>query len=287
MNRIKEILGKNAATFTTSVVQLVASNKQLADCEPNSVLGSAMTAATLNLPINQNLGYAYVVPYNEKQEDGSYVKKAQFQIGYKGFIQLAQRSGMYTIINPTDVREGEIKHYDRLSGRMEFEWIQDEKERNEKKVIGYVSYFELVNGFQSTFYMTIEDINNHAKRFSKTYSHTKGLWKTDLPGMSKKTVIKLNLSKYGPLSIEMQKAILTDQATINDLYGHDLNYIDATPEAPLDPDKVSERKERERIVNHIESSTTIDVLEQVEDFAVAPELKELYNKKKNELSTKK
>lgn len=219
--RVQEILGKNAATFTTSVIQLVNQSKELAECDPVTVVNAAMVAATLELPLNQNLGFAYVIAYNVKEGDG-WVKKAQFQLGYKGFKQLALRTGQFKNINQTDVRLGEIKYRDRLTGVIEFEWIESEEQRLKTPIIGYVSFFQLSNGFNSTFYMSVEEIEAHAIKYSKSYAKSKtGLWKDDKKGMSEKTVTKLNLSKNAPLSVEdkanqnLVNALRADQAVIN------------------------------------------------------------------------
>lgn len=221
--RVQEILGKNAATFTTSVIQLVNQSKDLAECDPVSVVNAAMVAGTLGLPLNSNLGFAYVIAYNQKTASGGWVKVAQFQLGYKGFKQLAMRTGQFLNINQTDVRLGEIKKRDRLTGVIEFDWIEDEAKRLEAPVIGYVSFFQLLNGFNSTHYMSVEELEAHALKYSKVYAKSKsGLWKDDKKGMSEKTVTKLNLSKNAPLSVEdkatqnLVNAIRADQAVIND-----------------------------------------------------------------------
>ena len=214
--RLNEILGKRASTFATSVIQIVKSNKLLANAEPSSIVGAAMTAATLDLPLNNSLGYAYIIPFGERQPDGSYIQKAQFQIGYLGFRQLALRSGQFKTIHTTDVKDGEVVSRDRLSGDMEFKWIDDDKERAKKNTIGYVAYFKLLNGFEATLYMSFDELNAHGKKFSQTFKKGFGLWKDDFDSMAKKTVLKLLLSKQAPLSIDMQTAVQTDQASFND-----------------------------------------------------------------------
>ncbi len=239
--KFQEMLGKKAQGFITSVLQIVASNKLLADADPMSVYNSAAVAATLDLPLNNNLGFAYIIPFNQSyQEDGVWKKKqvAQFQIGYKGFKQLALRSGQFLTIHATDVREGEIKKHDRLTGEIEFNWIENQDEREKKVIVGYVSFFRLLNGFSQTFYMTIKDLKNHGLKYSQTFKNDKGLWKDDFNSMCLKTVTKLNLSKNAPLSIEMQKAVITDQAVINNAETEDITYVDN--EAPI-VDKEAER----------------------------------------------
>ena len=206
--KFTDIMGQKANGFIASLLSTVNNNKLLQSADQNSIYTAALMAASLDLPINPNLGLAYIVPYGGK---------AQFQLGYRGFKQLAQRTGQFLAINDTDVREGEIIKHDRLSGSIEFNWNQNAKDRLSKKVIGYVSYFKLLNGFESTFYMTSEELEAHAKKYSQTYKkYGTGLWKDEFEGMARKTVTKLNLSKNAPLSIELQRATLADQAVIKE-----------------------------------------------------------------------
>lgn len=219
--KFKDLLGKKAPGFITSIVQAVSNNDLLKKASLESIYGAATAAAVLDLPVNNNLGLAYIVPYKNE---------AQFQIGYKGIRQLALRTGEFVAMNDSDVREGEIKSRNRLTGAIEFEWIQDETERLSKKVIGYVSYFRLVNGFENTHYMTVEELEAHAKQYSQTYKRGYGLWKDDFDKMARKTVVKLNLQKNAPLSIEteLSKALVYDQAKVNDAETLDVEYVDNT-----------------------------------------------------------
>lgn len=258
-NRLKEILGKNAATFATSVVQITQSNAMLANAEPQSIVGAAMTAATLNLPLNNSLGYAYIIPFKEKQKNGSYLTKAQFQIGYKGFIQLAMRSGQFKRLHATDVKEGEILTRDRLTGEMEFSWIDDDKKRNALKTVGYVAYFNLVNGFEATLFMSMAELESHGKKFSQTYKKNFGLWQTDFDSMAQKTVLKLLISKKAPLSIDLQTAVTKDQAAFNDIDDtEDISYVD-NEEEEIDPDL----KRQKELVENIESLEDLEFCEGV------------------------
>jgi recombination protein RecT len=237
--KFQELLGKRSASFITSVLQIVASNKYLQKADPNSVYHSAAVAATLDLPLNNALGFACIVPYNESYKDaeGKWQKRqvAQFQIMYKGFKQLALRSGQFIAMNVSEVRQGEIKEQDRLKGHIEFQWEKDEDKRNELPIIGYVSYFELLNGFSKTLYMTVKQLRDHAQKYSQTYQQNKGKWVDDFDSMCRKTVIKLNLSKDAPLSIEMQKAIIADQGVIVDSETLDVNYADNDPDQLGEP----------------------------------------------------
>jgi len=245
-NRLADILGKRSSVFATSVIQIAQSNNKLSVAEPSSIVGAAMTAATLDLPLNNNIGFAYIVPYDVKQSDGSKKTMAQFQIGWKGFVQLALRTGQFSRINTTDVREGEIAFMDRLSGDIDFQWEADTDKRLKLPIIGYVAYFRLVNGFEASFYMTKAEVTAHAKKYSQSFRAGFGNWKDDFESMALKTVLKLLLSKKAPLSIEMTRAIETDQATFNDVdETHDIDYID-NETVTVDP-------ELERIREYIEN----------------------------------
>ena len=206
--RFYDMLGKRSTSFIVSVIDVVSNSPQLSKAERNSILLASANAATLDLPVNPNLGFAYIVPYYDGKLK---IYKAQFQMGYKGFIQLAQRSGQFTFINATKVVEGEIKEINRLTGEMTFEWEQDQDERNKKKVVGFLGYFKLVNGFEKYLYMTINELKAHGLKYSQTFKKGYGQWEDNFEAMAVKTVLKLLLSKYAPLSPEMQRAVLTDQ----------------------------------------------------------------------------
>ncbi len=219
--KFQEILGKKSAGFITSVLAIISQSEMLKDSDPNSVYLAAMTAATLDLPINQNLGFAYILPY--KGKDGT---KAQFQIWYKGLIQLAQRSGQFKTISACPVHEWQILEENPLTW-----FIFDFKNKKSDKVIGYASYFSLINGFEKTMYMTVEELQKHWSKFSQSFKKWYWLWKDDFDSMAIKTVLKLLLSKFAPLSIEMQKAVVADQAIIEDENLDIVDYIDNDQEA--------------------------------------------------------
>lgn len=212
--KFDEVLGQNASGFISSVVSVVSQNNQLLNATHESIYGAALVAASLQLPIIPSLGLAYIVPYNQKV-NGQYMQVAQFQISYKGLHQLALRSGKYETIHTTDVRQGELINIDRMTGEMEFQWVQDNTERNKLPIIGYISYFKLISGFKSTFYMTLEEIQGHALKYSKSYAKYKtGLWKDEFETMAMKTVSKLHLNRKGILSIEMERAIKFDGSEV-------------------------------------------------------------------------
>jgi len=220
--RFAEILGKNANAFMSSIISATKANPSLADCEPESIISSAVISATLNLPIQSNLGFAHIVPYNSKDQNGNSFKQAQFQMGYKGFVQLALRTAQYKNINASEVYDGELVKHDRITGEVEL----DTTKKRTNKIIGYVAYFKLLNGFEKMLYMTKEQIENHGNKYSKSYSSKYGRWQQDFDSMALKTVIKLLLSKYGILSVEMQTAITVDQAIIKNADTMEIEYVD-------------------------------------------------------------
>lgn len=226
-NKFNEMLGKKAAGFMSSIIAVTNNNKYLAKANPATVIGAAAQAAMLDLPINQSLGFAYIVPYGNE---------AQFQLGYKGYIQLAQRSGQYVDIGAKTVYEGELEYENRLLDKFKF------GERTGDKVIGYIAYFRLVNGFEKMLFMTLDEMQAHAKKYSKNYKGGTDKWGlTDFNTMAEKTVLKRLLSKYGPLSIEsiqMSQALANDGGVVkmNEDGDFDVNFdgetIDAEYEEP-------------------------------------------------------
>lgn len=233
--QFKNALGKNSSTFVASVIDLYNGDTNLQQCEAKAVVMEALKAAVLHLPINKALGYAFIIPFNNNKkvkwvdEQGNQrerwekVMTPTFQIGYKGLIQLAMRTGQYRTLNADVVYEGELRKVNKLTGELAFDG-----ERKSDKVVGYFCYFELLNGFSKTLYMTVEQMATHAKRFSKglgkdttvdslvalagmpvSDSNAVG-WLGNFHGMAIKTVIRNLLSKYGYLSIEMQNAIEND-----------------------------------------------------------------------------
>lgn len=234
--KFKELLAERSTQFITTVLQIVNSNAMLANADPMSIYNAAATAAVLDLPINPNLGFAYIIPFNERQKDGTSVTKAQFQIGYKGFIQLAQRSGRFKAISASPIYEGQIVENNPLTG---FKF--DFGKRTSDKVIGYAAYFALLNGYEHTLYMSVEDLTAHGRKFSQTFKKGYGLWADSFDSMAQKTVIKLLLSKYAPLSIEMEKAVIADQSIVKNHETMDVTYIDNTIQEPTQEEKEQER----------------------------------------------
>jgi len=214
-NLIKNTLGdkKLAQNFVADISTLVGNNPKLQQCEIGSVVSGGLTAYALHLPMNPSLGYCYLVPYKNR---------AQLQIGWKGLVQLAIRTEKYKGIGTNPVRESEYLGVDKRTREPLIEFKSD-IDLNEK-IVGYMAYFDMTNGFSKTWFMTTEEIKAHARRYSKTYNSNSGVWHDDFSGMAQKTVLKQLLSKYGLLSAEMQKAIQYDQAVIKE--NGEAEYID-------------------------------------------------------------
>lgn len=219
-----EVLKDKVQGFTASVLSLVNNDSYLAKSEPMSIITGAMTAATLDLPLDKNLGYAYLLPFKSNG-----VQKAQFILGYKGYIQLAQRSGQYKAFNVTPVYEGELISWNRLTEEIEF----DPTKKTSDLVIGYCGYFELLNGFKKTTYWTKEEVEAHRIKHNKLRDKKalNGVWLSDYDSMACKTVLKNLLSKWGILSIEMQTAVLRDEREMSiDEETHDIKIAEPVEE---------------------------------------------------------
>ena len=218
---LTNVLGEKKQTFVSNMVALVSSNKALSECDPSTIMFSCLKATALSLPLDPSLGLAWVLPYKDNKNNTTV---ATFQLGAKAYIQLALRTAQYRKINVRDVREGEIVGEDFVSGEMQFKKL--EKDRSNAPIIGYVAMFELINGFSKQLYMSVEELDAHAKRFSQTYRKGYGLWsdKEMRPAMMEKTILKRLLSKYGVLSVEMEQAIKSDSAVLGE--NDAVRYID-------------------------------------------------------------
>ena len=216
--RFEEVLGKGAASFIASLFTIWTEDKKLQECDVTSILSAAKQAAIMNLPILKQLGYAYVIPYKDWRS-GKTV--ATFQLGYKGLLQLAMRSGVFKNLNAVEIYEGELRSRNRITGEIELE----ETAGTTGAVVGYAAYMELTNGFKKMYYMTRSEVEAHAQKYSQSYVYDlknnkkTSVWSTNFDAMAKKTVMKLLLSKYAPTSIEMQgkdlvSAMQADQAAI-------------------------------------------------------------------------
>jgi recombination protein RecT len=203
--QFQSVLKENAGAFVASIIDLYNTDRTLQMCDPKNVVMEALKAASLKLPINKQLGFAWIVPYRDGKT-GQYIPT--FQLGYKGYIQLCMRTGAYRYINADVVYEGELVKHDKLTGEIE---IDPEKRTGDKKV-GYFAFIETLNGFRKTLYMTVEEVTKHAQQYSKSYSSKNSVWATDFDAMALKTCLRLLLSKYGIMSVEMQRAYVVDSA---------------------------------------------------------------------------
>lgn len=204
----ENVLQKNAEGFISGVIDLYASDTYLQKCDPAKVAMEALKAATLKLPINKQLGFAYVVPY--QKGGGEFIP--QFQIGYKGYIQLAMRTGAYRFINADLVYDGELQNSDKLTGQIDLSGTQ-----KSDIVIGYFAYLETLNGFSKTIYMKVDEVTEWAKRYSKSFKAANSAWASNFDEMALKTCLRRLISKWGIMSVEMISAFeAEDMAEIAD-----------------------------------------------------------------------
>lgn len=225
--KVNEMIGgKDGQSFITSIISAVSTNPNLAKCEHSTILSAAMQGASLKLSPSNQLGHYYLVPYDDNK---NHRVVAQFQMGYKGYIQLAMRSGQYRDLDVMDIREGEYKGKDKYTGKPVIEFIEDDDAREELPIVGYFAYFELLNGFRKSLYWSKAKMEKHAMQYSKGYASDvkKGnqytFWSKDFDGMAYKTMLRQLLSKWAVMSIEMQTAMASDMAVIND---NSYEYVD-------------------------------------------------------------
>ena len=226
-NQINNVVGgKNGTRFISSVVSAVNANPALQDCSNQSILSGALLGESLNLSPSPQLGQYYLVPFNDKNKG----KVAQFQLGYKGYIQLAIRSGQYKKLNVLAIKEGELIRFDPLNEEIEVKLIEDEEAREQAATIGYYAMFEYTNGFKKAIYWSKKKMENHALKYSKGYQAKKGytFWEKDFDGMAYKTMLRQLISKWGIMSIDLQSAIDADMAVINE--DGTKNYVDNEPD---------------------------------------------------------
>lgn len=252
--KFTDILHEKSDSFMGSLMTLVGGDNYLSQAEPMTIIASALKAATMDLPIDKNLGYAYVVPFNryeKKGKDWITHNEAQFILGYKGYIQLAQRSGQYKALNALAIYEGQLIDWNPLTEEFTFDY----KGKVSDEVIGYVGFFELLNGFKKTVYWTKQEIESHRIKNSKNKDKEKlsGAWVDNYDSMAIKTVLRNLLSKWGLLSVEMQTAITSDEKVFR--VDEDSDLIEETDLSDMEP-LPQERKEAERV----EDTGNIDTL---------------------------
>lgn len=273
--RLLERLSENEMRrFAAELMDVYKSNPLLQKCSASSVTSAGLIANTIGLSPNSNLGLAYLIPYwNGK----SNCYRCQFQIGCKGLIRLALASDAYSRVNVSDVKEGELVSRDRLTGEFDFDWEMDEIAREKLKTIGYVAFFRLNNGFEKMLYMTNEQLYAHAKKFSKSFSGEhpeRSLWHTDFESMAKKTVLKLLLSKFGPISPKLSMAIRDDQKVDGKYVDNPSNdHEGADFQAKRSEMKNNLEREEGRKTDHIEEAEIITDESQISE----EELESIFN----------
>ena len=238
--RINEVVGsENGQRLITAIVSATTANKQLQECNHQSILSAALVGESLKLSPSPQLGQYYMVPFKNTRTHST---DAQFQLGYKGYIQLALRSGQYKKLNVMAIKEGELINFNPLDEEIDVDLIQDEQERENAPTIGYYAMFEYLNGFKKAMYWSREKMESHALKYSKGYQAKKGytFWEKDFDGMAYKTMLRQLISKWGIMSIELQTALDSDMAVINqdgtkNYVENDENYIDV--ERPIKSNK--------------------------------------------------
>lgn len=255
---LASVLGEKKQAFVNNMTALVSNDKALQSCDPMSLMFAALKVTSLDLPLDNNLGFAHVIPYKNSKENKT---EAQVQLGYKGIAQLAIRSGQFEIINVTDVREGELKGRNRMTGELEFDWIVDDAARLKAKVIGYVGYFKLLSGYSKTTYWSIAELEQHGVKYSQSFKRGYGVWKDNFDAMAKKTVLKLMLNKGdAPMSVEMQQAIKYDQSVILDENGSHRYVDNQKPSAEDRLDAIAAKEQEIEDVQEVVDVETGEVL---------------------------
>lgn len=218
-NKINSVIGgKDGQRFISAIVSATTNNPTLQECSNGSILSAALLGESLKLSPSPQLGQYYLVPFNDKSKG----KVAQFQLGYKGYIQLAIRSGQYKKLNVMAIKEGELVRFDPLNEEIEVNLIEDEEVRENAPTIGYYAFFEYTNGFRKALYWSKAKMESHALKYSQGYAADKKkgtawtFWSKDFDGMAFKTMLRQLISKWGIMSIEMQSAIDADMAVINE-----------------------------------------------------------------------
>lgn len=220
---------KKATRFVTAISSAVATNPALQNCDAATIVSAGLLGETLNLSPSPQLGQYYLVPFNDRKNNRT---TAQFQLGYRGMLQLAQRSGEYKRINAMAVKEGELLHYDPFNDEIELQYIEDEEQRESLPTIGYFAMFEYHNGFRKVLYWSRAKMEAHAEKYSQGYRAKKGytFWEKDFDAMGVKTMLRQLISKWGVMSLEMQKAYEADGGVVNQ--DGSIDYVDSVDAAP-------------------------------------------------------
>lgn len=267
--KINEMVGgEKGQQFITAIISAVSTNPGLAECDHSSIVSAALLGQSLNLTPSPQLGQYYLVPFNDKKRG---CKVAQFQLGYKGYIQLAIRSGYYKKINVIAIKEGELIKYDPLAEEIEVNLIEDDEIREQAETIGYFAMFEYQNGFRKTLYWSKKKMLSHANKYSQAFNANSyidlqngkipqsdlwkysSFWYKDFDGMAYKTMLRQLISKWGIMSIDMQEAYTKDMATIGE--NGDYEYVDNI-EISSEEQEIAEKIETEKIETEKKTTKT-------------------------------
>ena len=261
--KIYQMVGRtDAQEFITSITSAVNTNPALAECDSQSIISAALLGQSLHLKPSPQLGYFYMVPFNNKKKG---CKEAQFQIGYKGYLQLAIRTGEYVDIDAIEIREGEYKGRNKFTGKPEFEFVDDDTVRENLPVVGYMAYFEMKNGYVKRIYWSKEKMMKHADSFSMAFSISKyndlqagkipsseawkysSFWYKNFDEMAKKTMLRQLLSKHALLSTDLQKAVESDQAVINsDLQPEFVDSVEESEPEVIENEQITQDSEESK-----------------------------------------
>jgi recombination protein RecT len=273
--RFNEVMGTKSAAFLASLANIVNTNKDLRQCTQTSVVSAALVAAVLDLPIEPNLGFAAIVPYFNKG-----IQVAQFQIMYKGFIQLAMRTGQYQTMNVTEVYKDELKGYNLITGEVDIKSVDGgfREQGKEDMAVGYAAYFRLVNGFEKTVYWSVKKLEEHGKKYSKSYSGdypNKSLWATNKPAMYSKTVIKDLISKWGIMSTTMQTAVIVDQGVMKnitkEITAENIEYVDNDGESTENQETVHTEENKDQGKKDTQKPVIVEAKPEEKKETVKPE----------------
>lgn len=290
--KINEMVGgEKGQQFITAIISAVSTNPGLAECDHSSIVSAALLGQSLNLTPSPQLGQYYLVPFNDKKRG---CKVAQFQLGYKGYIQLAIRSGYYKKINVIAIKEGELIKYDPLAEEIEVNLIEDDEIREQAETIGYFAMFEYQNGFRKTLYWSKKKMLSHANKYSQAFNANSyidlqngkipqsdlwkysSFWYKDFDGMAYKTMLRQLISKWGIMSIDMQEAYTKDMATIGE--NGDYEYVDNI-EISSEEQEIAEKIETEKKTTKTRKSKEVEESKEevTEKSEEAPQEEDTFN----------
>ena len=247
---------KRAIRFIASISSAVANNEKLQECDAGTILCAALLGESLNLSPSPQLGQYYLIPYDKKDKEGNVIMKvAQFQLGYKGYLQLAIRSGYYKKINILPIKFGELEYFNPLEEEIKIHMIEDEQIREKADTIGYYAMFEYLNGFKKTIYWSKKKMDTHANTYSNSfkYNKTSSYWYKNFDAMACKTMLRQLISKWGIMSIDLQKAYEKDMSIVHE--NGQVEYFDNPEQAPIEVEaEESKPEEQKPVMEYVEES---------------------------------